>query len=83
MTVTSILPLQTCKSSLLVAQKWEFQSNLWTSTKALRKTGVVSLVAGDATKTCHLLSLPRAKERMRLFKADLSKDGSFDAAIND
>ncbi|KAH9323363.1 hypothetical protein KI387_018002, partial [Taxus chinensis] len=36
----------------------------------------------DAPKTCHLLSLPGAKERLRLFKADLSEDGSFDAAIN-
>ncbi|XP_057846915.1 dihydroflavonol 4-reductase isoform X2 [Cryptomeria japonica] len=36
----------------------------------------------NAAKAGHLLSLPGAKERLRLFMADLSEDGSFDAAIS-
>eukprot|EP01018_Ginkgo_biloba_P035147 Gb_26256 [translate_table: standard] len=32
-------------------------------------------------KTGHLLLLPGAKERLKLFKADLSEEGSFDSAV--
>ncbi|KAH9299314.1 hypothetical protein KI387_030996, partial [Taxus chinensis] len=35
----------------------------------------------NPAKTGHLLSLPGAKERLHLFKADLSHLGSFDSAI--
>ncbi|KAH9299311.1 hypothetical protein KI387_030993 [Taxus chinensis] len=35
----------------------------------------------NPAKTGHLLSLPGAKERLHLFKADLSHQGSFDSAI--
>lgn len=34
------------------------------------------------TKVKHLLKLPGADERLRLYKADLSDEGSFDEAIN-
>jgi nucleoside-diphosphate-sugar epimerase len=36
----------------------------------------------DPKKTQHLLSLNGAKERLKLFKADLMEEGSFDAEIN-
>ncbi|PIN07482.1 Flavonol reductase/cinnamoyl-CoA reductase [Handroanthus impetiginosus] len=36
----------------------------------------------DPKKTHHLLSLAGAKERLKLFKADLLEEGSFDAAID-
>ncbi|EXB93326.1 hypothetical protein L484_015314 [Morus notabilis] len=35
----------------------------------------------DAKKTAHLTSLDGAKERLKLFKADLLEEGSFDSAI--
>lgn len=37
---------------------------------------------GDSSKNSSLLSLPGAQERLRLFKADLSEEGSFDSAIH-
>ncbi|KAK1425317.1 hypothetical protein QVD17_20668 [Tagetes erecta] len=36
----------------------------------------------DPKKTKHLLALDGAKERLTLFEADLSVEGSFDAAVN-
>eukprot|EP01018_Ginkgo_biloba_P035200 Gb_09086 [translate_table: standard] len=36
---------------------------------------------GNQAKTGHLLSLPGAKESLKLFKADLSEEGSFDSAV--
>ncbi|CAH9097487.1 unnamed protein product [Cuscuta europaea] len=36
----------------------------------------------DPKKVSHLLSLEGAKERLKLFKADLLEEGSFDAAID-
>jgi anthocyanidin reductase len=36
----------------------------------------------NETKVRHLLDIPGAEERLKLFRADLSKDGSFDAAID-
>eukprot|EP01018_Ginkgo_biloba_P035197 Gb_09083 [translate_table: standard] len=35
----------------------------------------------NQAKTGHLLSLPGAKESLKLFKADLSEEGSFDSAV--
>eukprot|EP01018_Ginkgo_biloba_P003848 Gb_36568 [translate_table: standard] len=35
----------------------------------------------NQAKTSHLLSLPRVEERLKLFKANLSEEGSFDSAI--
>lgn len=35
----------------------------------------------DPAKTEHLLALEGAKERLHLFEANLSKEGSFDSAI--
>ncbi|GLJ47148.1 hypothetical protein SUGI_0995470 [Cryptomeria japonica] len=35
----------------------------------------------NPSKTSHLLSLPGAKERLHIFKADLFEQGSFDSAI--
>jgi len=37
---------------------------------------------GNPSKNSFLLSLPGAQERLRLFKADLCEEGSFDSAIN-
>lgn len=36
---------------------------------------------GNDSKTRHILCLPGAKERLRLFKADLRQEGSFHAAV--
>eukprot|EP00253_Pinus_taeda_P024456 PITA_24456 len=36
---------------------------------------------GDERETAHILSLPGAKERLRLFKANLLEKGSFDTAV--
>ncbi|MCO5555380.1 hypothetical protein L7F22_008926 [Adiantum nelumboides] len=35
----------------------------------------------NVAKTAHLMALPKAKERLELFKADLLEEGSFDAAV--
>ena len=35
----------------------------------------------DPKKTKHLLELDGAKERLQLFKADLSKEGAFDSVV--
>lgn len=35
------------------------------------------------SKTRHILSLPGARERLTLFKADITKEGSFDSALSD
>nr|ABK27038.1 unknown [Picea sitchensis] len=37
---------------------------------------------GNTSKNSFLLSLPGAQERLRLFKADLCEEGSFDSAIH-
>ena len=39
------------------------------------------LVSGNVEKTKPLLELPGAKERLSIWRADLSEEGSFDAAI--
>ena len=36
----------------------------------------------DLKKTEHLLALDGAKERLKLFKADLLDEGSFDSAVD-
>ena len=36
----------------------------------------------DPKKTKHLLELDGAKERLQLFKADLSKEGAFDSVVD-
>lgn len=44
----------------------------------------LSVIVGDVddpAKTEHLLALEGAKERLHLFEANLSKEGSFDSAI--
>jgi bifunctional dihydroflavonol 4-reductase/flavanone 4-reductase len=38
---------------------------------------------GNESKTRHILSLPGARERLTLFKADINKEGSFDSALHD
>ncbi|CAN1813523.1 Phenylacetaldehyde reductase [Linum perenne] len=42
---------------------------------------VLNLVNGDLKKTGHLLELDGAKERLRLYRADLLEEGSFDSAV--
>lgn len=42
----------------------------------------LNYVADDPKKTEHLLALDGAKERLVLFEADLSVEGSFDSAVN-
>eukprot|EP00250_Pteridium_aquilinum_P019005 c24250_g2_i1 orf=42-1013(+) len=37
---------------------------------------------GNVVKTAHLKALPKANERLKLFKADLLEEGSFDSAID-
>ena len=37
--------------------------------------------AGNPKKVDHLLKLDGAKERLRIFKADLLEEGSFDSAV--
>lgn len=41
-----------------------------------------NLVTDNIKKTKHLTDLPHAKERLTLWKADLSDEGSFDEAIS-
>ncbi|KAI5064910.1 hypothetical protein GOP47_0019605 [Adiantum capillus-veneris] len=36
----------------------------------------------NVVKTAHLMALPKAQERLKLFKADLLEEGSFDAAVD-
>ncbi|KAI5064896.1 hypothetical protein GOP47_0019591 [Adiantum capillus-veneris] len=36
----------------------------------------------NVVKTAHLMALPKAQERLKLFKADLLEEGSFDAAVH-
>ncbi|XP_028106067.1 tetraketide alpha-pyrone reductase 1-like, partial [Camellia sinensis] len=39
-------------------------------------------IAADQKKTDHLLALDGAKERLRLFKANLLEEGSFDSVVD-
>jgi len=45
------------------------------------KCSIEMAVVDDSAKTEHLKRLEGAKERLRLFKADLMEEGSFDVAI--
>ena len=40
-----------------------------------------AVVADDPTKVEHLLKLEGAKERLKLIKANLLEEGSFDSAV--
>ena len=46
------------------------------------ETVIFNYGTGDPKKTDHLLALEGAKERLRLFKADLSIEESFDSAVD-
>jgi len=37
--------------------------------------------SGNESETGHILCLPGAKERLKLFKADIHEEGSFDSAV--
>ncbi|KAJ0837596.1 putative cinnamyl-alcohol dehydrogenase [Helianthus annuus] len=43
---------------------------------------LLKYVADNPNKTQHLLALDRAKERLSLFEANLSVEGSFDSAVD-
>ena len=43
---------------------------------------MVAVVADDPTKVEHLLKLEGAKERLKLIKANLLEEGSFDSAVD-
>lgn len=56
----------------------------WLVKRLLEKGYTVHATARDPenkAKVSHLLSLPGADQRLKLFRAELSEDGSFDAAI--
>lgn len=46
------------------------------------KTNALNLYVDDPEKVEHLMRLEGAKERLKLFKADLIEEGSFDSAIS-
>uniref|UniRef100_A0A0D6QR01 NAD-dependent epimerase/dehydratase domain-containing protein n=1 Tax=Araucaria cunninghamii TaxID=56994 RepID=A0A0D6QR01_ARACU len=56
----------------------------WLVKRLLEKGYTVHATARDPdnkAKVSHLLGLPGADERLKLFRAELSEDGSFDAAV--
>ncbi|CAI0420737.1 unnamed protein product [Linum tenue] len=54
----------------------------WIIKLLLERGYTVKTTVHDKTKTQHLLSLDGANERLQLYKADLTAEGSFDSAVD-
>ncbi|XP_020595905.1 putative anthocyanidin reductase isoform X2 [Phalaenopsis equestris] len=53
----------------------------WLVCSLLRRGFTVHATARDTGKASYLLSLPNASNRLKIFKSDLSEEGSFDEAV--